>query len=162
MGWGSSWSNPFKEVTKGINKGLEKGTDLLKGGDDLHNVGSLLTNPLNAAGDAMKGVADATVAPTLGYGASLLTKGFDVGDDFFGGIFGLTKKYGDKTAQLGKEAISGKGGYGDDAGEDEEEEQRTTGGVFSDAKATGLTGIRTAKRGTLAHRSKGTASKVTG
>tara|TARA_B100000686_G_C16737411_1_gene944481 strand:+ start:1386 stop:1907 length:522 start_codon:yes stop_codon:yes gene_type:complete len=127
--------------------------------------GTLLTNPLNAAGGVVGDVGNVVGAvggglagAGLGLGGSLLTGGLDLAQAGVEGSVGFAKRYGDKVAQLGKEAISGKGGYGDDAGE--EEVMGPTGGVFSEAKATGLTGIRTAKRGTLAHRSKGTASKV--
>ena len=163
MGWGSSfggsWSNPIKKVTQGITSGLQKGTDLINDG------GSLLNKPLNAAGkvglDAGNIVGDVGggLGDTVGgVAGTILTGGLDVIQEGVEGSAGFIKKYGDKVAQLGKEAWSGKGGYGDDAGPDEV--RGPTGGVFSDAMATGLTGMRTAKRGGLAHRSKGTASKV--
>lgn len=170
MGWGSFSFKPPKppsfdvgslNISDKIAEGLENATRSA-------NLGAtLLTNPLNAAGgvvgDAGNIVGDVgggLAGGVVGGVGSLLTGGLDLAQAGVEGSVGFAKRYGDKVAQLGKEAWSGKGGYGDDAGADEV--MGPTGGVFSDAKATGLTGIRTAKRGTLAHRSKGTASKVTG
>tara|TARA_R100000458_G_scaffold59386_1_gene69817 strand:- start:959 stop:1474 length:516 start_codon:yes stop_codon:yes gene_type:complete len=146
-------------ISDKIAEGMQAGTNLLNEG------GTLLTNPLNAAGGVVGDVGNVVGAvggglagAGVGLGGSILTGGLDLAQAGVEGSVGFAKRYGDKVAQLGKEAWSGKGGYSDDAGE--EEVMGPTGGVFSEAKATGLTGMRTAKRGTLAHRSKGTASKV--
>ena len=140
--------------------GLTELTDPLttKVNETVSNVAGGLSDKL-AENTASITSAGEKLGDTMADGTTMLTKGLDSAGNVIGEGSAFLKRQGDKLAQLGKEAIDGKGGYADDAGPGPAG-PGPTGSEDATAGRTLLTGIRKKGSGRSAHVSSGTASSV--
>ena len=162
---GNIFSKAYKKATTTVSDVIQDNPITTPNiGDNLSGI--LEDNPLSYGGATQPNIPTAPNIniPDSSHATSMLTTGLTrlgEGIDYgVGGVGRIINRNLHELAKLGKEAMTGKGGYSDDESDDDPAAPGPTGFAAATAQKTLLTGQRSKGKGRQFHAGSGSASQV--